>query len=145
MRLGFTGTRNGMTYHQSNALMDLFLEYEGKIEFHHGDCLGSDAQAHAMLDSYFADTGKIVIHPGYSQSRPGDTSMRAFCVGGDVRAPKSHFARNRDIVNETDRLIATPPCKPLPSSGGTAYTVGYARKQGKPVTVIYPDGEIEEF
>ncbi len=56
---------------------------------------------------------------------------------------KTHFARNRDIVNSTDRLLATPPCRPLPDKGGTAYTVNFCRKAGKPVCVIWPDGDVE--
>lgn len=141
MRIGFTGTRNGLTMEQENSLMDVLAGYSFS-EFHHGDCFGSDAEAHGMVVTVFRRDTKIVIHPGYSVHAPADTSMRAFCDGDEIRQPKSYFARNRDIVNETDVLIATPPSKPLPLSGGTAYTVGYAQGQNKTVVIIYPDGEV---
>jgi hypothetical protein len=59
---------------------------------------------------------------------------------------KSHFARNRDIVNECDVLIGTPPYQAIitkETKGGTAYTVNYAAKQGKPALVVYPDGSVD--
>jgi hypothetical protein len=143
IKIGFTGTRKGMTAEQRDALADIFSCYQ-EIEFHHGDCVGSDAEAHDLVSAYFKSGLRIVIHPGYSTNSPADTSMRAFRVGNEVREPKPHFARNRDIVNEIDMLVATPPCKPLPTSGGTSYTVGYARQVGRKVIVVYPDGEASE-
>ncbi|MBE6585995.1 MAG: DUF2493 domain-containing protein [Ruminococcaceae bacterium] len=45
------------------------------------------------------------------------------------------MVRNRMIVDAADRVIAFWDG----TSKGTAYTVRYAEKQGKPVTVISPD------
>jgi hypothetical protein len=56
--------------------------------------------------------------------------------------PKSFFARNRDIVDETDMLIATPATKK--ETGGTWYTINYSRKQKKQRVIVYPDGSIGE-
>jgi hypothetical protein len=39
LRIGFTGTRQGMTKRQRNALRDL-------LAAHHGDAVGVDAEAH---------------------------------------------------------------------------------------------------
>jgi hypothetical protein len=56
--------------------------------------------------------------------------------------PKSFFARNRDIVDETDMLIATLATKK--ETGGTWYTINYSRKQKKHRVIVYPDGSIGE-
>lgn len=47
---------------------------------------------------------------------------------------------NRDIVAETDELIATPKGFQEERRSGTWATVRYALKARKPVTVIWPDG-----
>lgn len=144
MKIGFSGTRNGMTDAQRAALIGLFGQLE-PTEFHHGACKGADASA-----AFIADDSKgvwIVAHPGKS-AKGGENEWLDQCAmecSDDVRDTKTHFARNRDIVNETDLLIACPPCQPLPASGGTAYTVGYAGKVGKPVKIIWPSGIVEDW
>jgi len=45
VRVGFTGTRQGMTRGQERALRDLLASYQGAT-VHHGDCVGAGAQAH---------------------------------------------------------------------------------------------------
>jgi len=46
-----------------------------------------------------------------------------------------YHARNRYMVDNADRVIAVYDGS---SSGGTAYTVDYARKQGKEIIIINP-------
>lgn len=135
MKIGFTGTRKGMTENQAagvtRAVMDLAFRYgEELMEFHHGDCMGADAQINAVLKRGFPFGIKRVSHP------PANSSLRAFCEVHEAREPKEYLARNRDIVTETDCLIAAPG----EGSRGTWYTVRYAEKVGKPVTVVRPDG-----
>ncbi len=134
-RFGFTGTRYGMTEAQQDALRNYLAGSSG--EFHHGDCVGADAQAHDIADE--CGYG-IIIHP------PKDYQHRAWReVPRHMMKPEqSHFARNRDIVNETTALIATPFEVEEQPRGGTWYTVRYARKCGKTVVLIRPDGTIEQ-
>jgi hypothetical protein len=73
---------------------------------------------------------------------PISYSLRAFCTGDHTSEPKSFLARNRDIVDETDMLIATPATKK--ETGGTWYTINYSRKQKKKRMIVYPDGSIGE-
>ena len=132
-RVGFTGTRNGMTEAQKEAVR---RELRGADTFHHGDCVGADAEAHRIAR---VQRIPVVIHP------PVDQAHRAFCEDYDGMHPqKTHFARNRDIVDACDVLIATPwqTREPVPSKGGTWYTVGYARKKQKPIVIVWPDGSI---
>ncbi len=61
--------------------------------------------------------------------------------------PKTYFARNRDIVDAADLLIATPFNNFEEDRGGTWYTVNYARKRKKPIVIVWPTGKatIERF
>lgn len=134
MKVGFTGTRFGMTERQK-AVVSSILAPISFIELHHGDCVGADADCHdivAQLRSH------ITIHP------PVDEKHRAFKIGHETREPKTHFARNRDIVIETDILIATPFNPFEESRGGTWYTIDYARKKKRWNVVVWPDGSYTE-
>ena len=142
MKIGFTGTRNGMTDAQKTALRGLLREqqYDSFIfEVHHGDCVGADDEFVNIACEVYRCLVRVVCHP------PVDESLRAFNQKANLTmGAKTHFARNRDIVDETSLLIACPSYEPLPTSGGTAYTVGYAARKGKRVKVIWPDGRIED-
>jgi hypothetical protein len=136
-RVGFTGTRQGMTPQQLRVVESLLIEIAGEF-FHHGDCIGADFQAASLAHAHGY---KIVCHP------PLDNKLRAYSKNSSfMLKPKSHFARNRDIVDDTEHMIATPPyADPITpaTKGGTAYTVNYARKRGKPVVIVRPDGSVE--
>ena len=130
-------TRNGLTDTQAEALRRLLAELPVE-QFVHGSCRGTDVEA-ARLARLTHPQCCIVARPG-----PDDDSNRTASGVDDETLPgKTHFARNRDIVADCDLLIGCPPCRPLPPYGGTAYTVGHARKVGKPVVVVWPDGRVE--
>lgn len=124
MIIGFTGTSKGMSVGQRAALE---RELRGRtFTFHHGDCVGADAQAHDIAK---AAGGSIVIHP------PTDSKARAYCVGGRVLPPYPYLERNHHIVDACDVLIAAPRGAEVLRSGTWA-TVRYAQKIGKPVLVL---------
>lgn len=131
---GFTGTRRGMTKRQQQVLARMLYARAGG--FHHGLCVGADAEAHEL--AYLAALD-IIGHPPIVTEHKAEISSTTFKM---MREPKTHFARNRDIVNETDELIAAPFVGTHPGHGGTWYTVDYAVKVKKPVTIIWPDGKI---
>ena len=60
----------------------------------------------------------------------------------DIRTPRPYLSRNKDIVRETDMLIATPAEAEEQRRSGTWSTIRFARKLGKPVFVIWPDGTV---
>jgi hypothetical protein len=134
MKLGFTGTRRGMTTKQAETFQQV-LKSCNPGEFHHGDCIGADDEA-ADIAHDFLLPDMIVVHP------PTDDTHRAFNGSGNerMREPKTHFARNRDIVDETDMLIAAPYESEHQKRGGTWYTVDYAKKKRRRVIIIWPDG-----
>ena len=143
MNIGFTGTRQGMTQAQwhwtKREILALKLDYENT--FHHGCCVGADEQAHRIVRDHIAKMGVwnwgIVLHP------PQYTKHKALCLGEVAQwRPKPYLDRNRDIVNCSDILIAAP-AGPEVRRSGTWSTVRYARKCGKPIIIIYPDGRVE--
>jgi hypothetical protein len=75
-------------------------------------------------------------------SHPNDTTLRAFCESDPTSEAKSFLAHNREIIDETDMLIATPATQK--EMGSTGYTINYSRKQKKHRGIVYPDGSIGE-
>lgn len=129
MKVGFTGTQKGTTSKQIVELMD-FFESNQISEFHHGDCIGADYQADLAGKSYDLP---IILHP------PTNPKKRAFCEGySEIREEKPYLVRNRDIVDESDMLVACPGGPEEPRSG-TWSTIRYAHKQGKEVLIFMPE------
>lgn len=132
MNVGFTGTQRGMTPAQYDTVWGL-LCYRAPGDFHHGDCIGADAQA-AHLAKHAGM--RIICHP------PDNDSKRAF-VSADVTWPAAPYLdRNKAIVNRSEELIATPGEVEEQLRSGTWSTVRYARKQGKRVLLVLPDGSL---
>lgn len=136
MRLGFTGSREGMTPHQVDGVMNFITEYENNItEVHHGDCVGADEEFDALCIAHLPNA-KRCIHP------PRDPKLRAWCqaTGATTYEPAEYHMRNRTIVKMSDRLLCTPRRQ---QGGGTWYTIYYAREWGVPAHIFFPDGQEE--
>ena len=135
MIVGFTGTRHGMTEQQKWILKGIAVFIE---EFHVGDCVGADEEAHRIVKDY--GRAKTIGHP------PEVGTLRAFCEYDEEREPKPYLTRNRDIIREGKHLlIAAPGEKNEVQRSGTWLTVRYARNRMRNHIIIYPDGEVEVF
>lgn len=129
MKVGMTGTRNPITAKQMDELAKFLIDLPAGSELHHGDCVGADL-AVAMIAQ---DLGiKTVCHP------PEKNDLRAFHNSTEYRKPNAYFARNRNIVDETELLLVVPKQDHWSSHGGTWYTHDYAIKQKKPVKLFWP-------
>ena len=133
MKFVFTVTQRGMTPLQKTTFADTIRALSAS-EFRHGDCIGADSDAHQIV----LDLGiEIRIHPPIIEAK------RAFCKGAiEVFPVKDYLARNKDIVNATEVLIATPGEFAMELRSGTWSTVRYGLKTNKWVLIIYPDGSI---
>lgn len=136
MIFGFTGTQKGMTRQQQDRLVALLVDYgfrDGQQdEFHHGDCVGADAEAHDIAEQMGLF---LVVHP------PLNGSKRAFKKGHIVRAPLTYLCRNREIVRACDMLLAAPFEFHEQLHSGTWSTIRYALKSRRTYVVIRPDGQ----
>lgn len=132
MKLGFTGTQYNMTPEQRGEVADRIRRW-GVTELHHGDCVGADNEAAIIAKRALIVT---VGHP------PTDNRKRSFFSSDESRPPKPYLDRNRDIVDETDVLLAAPR-SPEQTRSGTWATIRYAVQQGKSVTIVYPSGSAE--
>lgn len=130
MKIGFTGTRKGLTADQLEVVRILLQGHaSGDNEFHHGDCVGADEQA-AKLARIFRF--KIVSHP------PADDKLRAHFPSDEVRDPLPYLERNRAIVDEVDFVIGAPGEVTEQLRSGTWSTIRYARGLCKDVQVVSP-------
>jgi hypothetical protein len=99
------------------------------VEFHHGDCAGADAEAHDIVRLFCPDT-RIVVHP------PESDFLRAYKAGDEMRDPFSYLIRDRNIVDFTDILYATPYTDYYQPRSGSWFTIRYAGVKQKPCTVF---------
>ncbi len=126
-----TGSRDGMSYEAKETLKH-FISTNIIREVHHGDCKGADKEFHDICQS---NNIKIIIHP------PSDNKARAYCVSEYILPEKQYLDRNRDIVNETDVLIAFPSSEIEELRSGTWSTIRYAKKINKKIILVYPNGK----
>lgn len=134
MKVGFTGTREGMTRKQKRRLVIQLLRFNPE-EVHHGCCFGADDQANTISR---AALGLYTVgHP------PASPNWRSWRACDELRPAKGYIDRDHDIVDETDCLIAAPKTDVEELRSGTWATVRYAVKQGKTVFLILPSGKME--
>lgn len=139
--VAFTGTQAGWTPQQSRVFREVFTAL-APYWFHHGDCIGADAQAHDAV-SIIASSTCIYTHPCNIFGK------RAFRMGVACAAPLPPLDRNRVMIDHVEGslqigdgggLIATPRLMVEELRSGTWATIRYARKRKVPVHIIWPDG-----
>jgi len=126
MKAGFTGSRNLKLTDLQKKTFEEFLRNMNIKEFHHGDCVGADADAHEFIRTVMPEI-KIIIHP------PIEEKHRAFCKGDVILNAKDYQDRNKDIVDSSEILFALPQVNSNPRAG-TLATIRYSEK--KKVAVI---------
>lgn len=155
MKLGFTGTQNGMNKFQEDEFLKLLHKYNPD-EFHHGDCIGADKQSHFLFIDWHlqnnTEARSIIIHP------PSLAGKMAFCgviaryVEGlqnrmenaehklTIKMLESfpYLERNQHIVDAIDIMVATPKELEHTLRSGTWATIRYSWRQKKQTFVIPP-------
>lgn len=136
-KVGVTATRKGMSQKQKDKFTEIIKDLK-PYEFHDGDCLGGDREAHMIVRGLFRGC-YMKGHP------PEDDTHRAFSKYDMWWPPTPYLERNHRIVDVVDIVVACPKQMKEPKTqrgGGTWATVRYARKVGRNLTIIYPDGTI---
>jgi hypothetical protein len=128
---GLTATRHGMSTEQKRSFKEYLAGSVGIL--HHGMCVGGDADGHEIAREigYF-----IVGHP------PTDERLMADLQCEEMWPAKPYLDRNKDIAKCGHALIACPSEPEEQPRGGTWSTVRFARKIGRTVVLILPNGQI---
>lgn len=140
--IGITGSRNGSSARQVGPLLRVLTEFhkfaEGDAVLHHGKCRGIDEEAHIMA----RELGYLIVqHPPLNRAME---SLDCDVLPGEVVWPRrAYLARDEDIVNAVETLVALPPGdeEDNPRSGTWA-TVRMARHASVPRIVIMPTGQV---
>ena len=139
MIYSFTGTRKGMTQAQKGKIVSFLIATRGHEDVvHHGGCHGADTDFHRY--AYSLDFS-IVVHPGDAEQAKkysGTTLWVCLPVG-------PYRTRNYTMVDVGDVLLACPGMNVEENRSGTWMTIRYAKKQGKPIIIFWPDGRVEEI
>ncbi len=138
MIYGFTGTQHGMTNEQAMTFLNLISDNADDItEFMHGDCIGSDEQAHRVVKRIKGAEFAVDIYP------PLDPAKRAYCASEHDRVhdAKPYLVRDRIIAEKAEVLVATPREFEEAQRSGTWATIRYA-SGGSLVLIIYPNGNL---
>lgn len=131
MHVGFTGSRVGMSEIQKSILSKLLDELKPE-KIHLGDCIGSDTEAYHIAK----DRGMYTI--GHV---PENTRFASNLTYDERRQPSDYLTRNRQIVDQSTILIATPD-RDEEIRSGTWYTIRYAEKMRKKIYIIKKNGII---
>lgn len=138
--LALSGTRLPMKSIQMATLSCILDRLTRLTAVRHGDCIGADRVAHELVRRQ-CDGVTIHVHP------PTDEKQRAFCetTAGptEVHPPKPYLKRNRDMIDASDALVAFPKSATEQKRGsGTWATIRYARKIGRPLVIVLPNGDV---
>jgi hypothetical protein len=137
MRIGFTGTRHGMTASQLDCVRELLHRLRPTV-VRHGNCVGADSQFHRVA---LAMGIPVEAHPA---NNVGFT-LRATLPGASVVHPaRTARERNTDIVEQSDILIATPGVQGnvQRAHSGTWMTIRIAAARQHPCYLVTPEGEL---
>ncbi len=130
MIIGFTGTRNPLNSKQLEWIYRKLYVYRSSLEkeFHHGDCIGADEEAHKIAKELEYET---FAHPA---NFPDSRGLRAYCDAYVVYPPLPPLIRDKVIVTVCDKLLAVPG-QSYNNRSGTWTTIGYASDLHKPYEV----------
>lgn len=137
--VAFTGTRRGMQDSQQARLrerLEALRDAHGQVWLCHGDCVGADAQAHAIAKALGY---KVAVFP------PDRDGQRAFVTDYDwIATPKPFLVRDDLMVKHAHTVFGTPhQFKEVYRGSGTWYTIRRACAARKAGEIIYPDGSTE--
>lgn len=143
INVGFTGSRKGMTLSQWKMFEHHFksLCHDRKVQWHDGDCLGADNQAHKVVEKIF-EKEKVV---GTTIGHPCNIAhQRAYNDFDTTRLIYPPLVRNRHIVNASNVMFAAPyEYEEQLRGSGTWATIRYTRRKNVRLIIIWPNGSTD--
>jgi hypothetical protein len=140
LRVGFTGSRAGMTTLQWAEFEGLFkfLCVDRNIWWHDGVCLGADEQAHKVVQKVATHGLQTIGHPCNLKKWQADLDY------DQLRDERPPLVRNKKIVEQVDLMFAAPQeFDEVKIGSGTWATIRYTRRKKKPLIIVWPDGTTE--
>lgn len=119
MIIGFSGSREGMTFAQKQTIKHIIILLDKDTdEVHHGACIGADQEFDALCRLV---GHKIYRHPGFPEDHPMRAHLPDYpnAILEDVIPP---LDRNEVIVSKSNLILAAPRS----NSRGTYHTIDYA-------------------
>ena len=137
-KLGFTGTREGLTAGQALALklkvQELASEHAGNIVAVHGACVGADAS----FDEICAELSiPRKMRPGPVPKLRMGLARR---LGSFVFEPEPFEVRNKKIAEEATHLLVCPKQMAEQRYGGTWQTYRFGLRRDIQISTFFPDG-----
>lgn len=150
-RIGVTATRKGITDEQSQALKDVFnllASTYGRTEFHHGCCVGGDAEVAGIYRRWWPNRANLVY--AYPANDVDDKWISSTPVWDYKAKPMPALRRNSLMINRVyagpfDGYFLCLPGESIPKQrSGTWSTI--RKLEGaeymSPHLLIYPNGHI---
>lgn len=137
-RMGFTGTRKGMTEPQKRivrVIMQVFFVKHKSLHIN-GLCYGADRDA--LLIAH--EIGYLI--DGHPSTIEMSVQKDLFGLLHNLYAPRDPMLRNCDIVRGSDRMIATPGGMNEEVRSGTWHAIRQTRGAIKPLYIVWPDGKL---
>ena len=113
----------------------------GPATIHHGCCRGADAQFARIAVMLTRGVINVIGHPS---TLTNWTSVEALKLCDETRDKLAPLTRNRVIVDTCELLIACPAGYAEEQRSGTWATIRYARKLGRALRIVWPDGRVTE-
>lgn len=132
--VGFLGTAKGMTDGQKDRLR-MALGRSLPTNFHHGDSLGAEEEAHAVARSFGMH---IVAHPSFL------SELRAYCPADEVRPLRSARDRKLELMRAVDTLLVAPATAVEKPDSASWDAVRMARRLGVKLWLLLPDGTAKQ-
>lgn len=147
MILGFTGTRQRMTPAQRAALPSVIAVLPQRVL--HGGAIGADTEFHDFIMTQPLPCGvAIEIYPADEERQRFwvAQSHDVFYSGRDFLVHPVYDPLKRDgiIAYRCNALLAAPISMNEERRSGTWSTIRRARKFGRPITLLLPDGTIQQ-
>jgi hypothetical protein len=149
-RLGFVGVRRGLTLDQFQAVSRIVVAQRGRgsltgIEVAHRSNNGWAGADFSRITRWMKSVPKLVLHDcGGPEPETPSLSAESMASWADFTIEATSVPPwNREIVDESDVLLACPPIAEEEIRSRTWATIRYARNAGKYVVVVYPDGTVD--
>jgi hypothetical protein len=143
--IGFTGSRWGMG-EVREPVVSYIVEKLNPNKANHGMCAGADTEFHHIVRK--VNDGTWI--KGFPPTEQGKFYVLSDC--DELQEAKDYLDRDRDIVDESDVMIATPETEQEKQRSGTWYTIRYAKKviksgkgRCKKLYIVKPDGKVDFF